>query len=149
MQGDEARTRFRHLPDEVEADGFVGARRYDTPIGGPGNAARDPAPHGAHRRDGGHPRRGRRVRRGPRPAGHFHGHTAAALPTDPGADARTVQENLGHFQIGRTGRYIRASGALASGGIDRRGSALLDDAQRRVEPRGSRPESRPTGLLPC
>lgn len=59
---------------------------------------------------------------------HDGRHTAATLLTELGADARTVQEILGHSQVSQTERYIHASSALARGAIDRMGSALLGDA---------------------
>jgi integrase len=58
---------------------------------------------------------------------HDGRHTAATLLTELGADARTVQEILGHSQISQTERYIHASSALARDAIGRMGSALLDD----------------------
>ncbi|WP_435109427.1 tyrosine-type recombinase/integrase [Nocardiopsis synnemataformans] len=58
---------------------------------------------------------------------HDGRHTAATILTELGADARTVQEILGHSQISQTERYIHASSALARGAIDRMGTALLDD----------------------
>ncbi|MFF8768527.1 tyrosine-type recombinase/integrase [Nocardiopsis dassonvillei] len=58
---------------------------------------------------------------------HDGRHTAATILTELGADARTVQEILGHSQISQTERYIHASSTLARGAIDRMGTALLDD----------------------
>ncbi|MFE9642393.1 tyrosine-type recombinase/integrase [Nocardiopsis alba] len=58
---------------------------------------------------------------------HDGRHTAATILTELGADARTVQEILGHSQISQTERYIHVSSDQARAAVGRMSSALLDD----------------------
>ena len=58
---------------------------------------------------------------------HDGRHTAATILTELGADARTVQEILGHSQISQTERYIHVSSDQARAAVKRMSSALFDD----------------------